>query len=281
MKVKKLCRMLAASVCTVICASVLTIGVSAETGDVGVYMNGEPFAEDKCIIVDSVTRVPFRMFCGVMSGGEAVVGWDGDTATASASWRGMTVTARAGDPYIIANDRAIYCIGDNYIEDGTMMVAVRPMAKAFGVDVEWDGETRRVTVTGEASPIAPADSFYDTVELYWLSRLISAESRGEPLLGKLAVGAVVYNRVDSPLYPDNVYDVIFDMKYGVQFTPAYTAEIYREPTEESVIAAKLCMEGYRYNSEMLFFCTEAVRPSSWMGRARPYLLSIGNHAFFA
>ncbi len=287
---KKICKAAAVSLCSLALCASLAAPVGAESGegdvksavyDVGVYVNGESFASDECVLIDSVTRVPFRKFCGEISGGEAVVDWEAETSTAVATWRGMTVTARAGEPYIIANGRAIYCIADNYIEDGTMMVAVRPMAKAFGVDVEWEGEERHVFVTGDASPIASADAFYDKSELFWLSRIISAESRGEPLLGKLAVGAVIYNRVDSELYPDNVYDVIFDMKYGIQFTPAYTAEIYREPTEESVIAAKLCMEGYRYNSDMLFFCTEAVRPNCWMGRNRPYILSIGNHAFFA
>ena len=65
----------------------------------------------------------------------------------------------------------------------------------------------------------PEEEFYDHDELYWLSKLIYAESGAEPFLGKLAVGTVVMNRVDSDEFPSNIVDVIFDKENGVQFTP--------------------------------------------------------------
>lgn len=256
---------------------------AAATGvheDVGVFIGGEPFARDKCVIIDSVTRVPFRRLCDALSGGEAVIGWDEATQTASAVWRGMTITAAAGEPYILANGRALFCIVDNYVDDGVMMVAVRPLAKSFGIDVGWDGGKMEVSLTGEPSTIVPGGEFYDERELYWLSHIISAEARGEPLLGKLAVGAVVYNRVESDLYPDSIYDVIFDMSCGVQFTPAYSGSIFREPTAESVVAAKLCMEGVRWRRDVFFFCSKSIRYTSWAGKNRPYIATVANHVFF-
>ena len=259
----------------------MTPAVSAASPDVDVYVLGDRFAKDDCVLVDSVTRVPFRAFCRDVTGGEAEVSWDPDTETAVALWRGRKITARLGEPYIIANGRYIWCGVDNYIEGGTMMVAVRPMAKAFSMEVLWDGDTYRVSVSGDVSAIESGDDFYDKWELYWLSRIISAESRGEPLFGKVAVGTVIYNRACADEYPDNIYDVIFDMKHGIQFTPAYTGSVYKEPTEESVVAAKLCMDGCRVNSDMIYFCTEDIRYTSWAGRNRPYVMTIGNHVFFA
>ncbi len=250
-------------------------------GGVVVFLNGEAFARESCVVSDGVTRVPFASFCEAVTGGEAAVTWDEASSTASAEWRGMTVTAKAGTPYIVANGRYLYGGYESYVENGVLMTAIRPAAKAFSLDVEWVDENMRVNVAGEAAPIASGDEFYDGDVLFWLSRIISAEARGEPLLGKLAVGAVVYNRVDSRMYPNTVYGVIFDMKHGVQFTPAYSGSVYREPTAESVVAAKICMEGFRLRDDILFFCAKSIKDTCWAGRNRPYVMTIANASFFA
>ena len=46
-------------------------------------------------------------------------------------------------------------------------------------------------------------------ELALLARLISAEARGEPYAGQVAVGAVVLNRVEHPSFPNTISEVIF------------------------------------------------------------------------
>ena len=42
-----------------------------------------------------------------------------------------------------------------------------------------------------------------------LARIISAEARGEPYTGQVAVGAVVLNRVQHPSFPDTISGVIY------------------------------------------------------------------------
>ncbi|UQT50756.1 cell wall hydrolase [Flavonifractor plautii] len=49
--------------------------------------------------------------------------------------------------------------------------------------------------------------------------------------------------MDSPDFPDTIYGVIFDDRWGGQFTPVRNGTIYQEPTEQSIQAAKLCLEG--------------------------------------
>ena len=44
-------------------------------------------------------------------------------------------------------------------------------------------------------------------DLYLLARLISAEARGEPYAGQVAVGAVVLNRVEHPSFPNSISGV--------------------------------------------------------------------------
>ena len=42
-----------------------------------------------------------------------------------------------------------------------------------------------------------------------LARIISAEARGEPYIGQVAVGAVVLNRVEHPSFPDTIAGVVY------------------------------------------------------------------------
>ena len=43
-----------------------------------------------------------------------------------------------------------------------------------------------------------------------LARIISAESRGEPYQGQVAVGAVILNRIEHPSFPNTLAGVIYD-----------------------------------------------------------------------
>lgn len=259
-------------------AAALSGFVSAS--DLDVTVCSENFNDD-AQLVNGTTCLWFRSFMSEITNGEIDVYWDEKSRTAYAESDGISVSAHVGDSYIIANGRYIMCGAPNYIENGRMMVAVRPMAKAFGAEVLWNERSRSVTVGEMGNIIEDGEDYYDADELYWLSRIISAESRGEPLIGKLAVAAVVYNRVESEDYPDTVYDVIFDMEHGVQFTPAATGTVYNEPTQESVIAAKLAMEGYRYRDDILYFCTNEIAKTCWAGCNRTYVETIGGHTFFS
>lgn len=252
--------------------------VSAEDAEVTVNARALPSRSE---VVECTTCVSFRSFVDAITDGEAEVSWNPSTQTAEAVIDGVRISATVGKPYIVANGRYIMCGTDNYVLDGRVMTAVRPLSKAFGAGVKWYPGTCRVSVGNMTKMIKSGNEFYDKDDLYWLSRIISAESKGEPFYGKLAVGAVIYNRVHSDDYPDSIYDVIFDMKNGVQFTPAKNGTVYDTPTEESVIAAKICMEGYRYREDILFFCTTEIRYKCWAGRNRTYVETIGGHAFFA
>lgn len=59
-----------------------------------------------------------------------------------------------------------------------------------------------------------------------LAKLVHAEAGGEPMSGKIAVVDVVLNRVDSPEFPNNVHDVIYQPG---QFTPVQNGRINNTP----------------------------------------------------
>ena len=152
--------------------------------------------------------------------------------------------------------------------------------KAFDAKISWDSTIHGFKVTRGSGGIVSGDSFYSEDQVFWLARIITAESQGEPLRGKIAVGNVILNRVRSKNYPNTIYGVIFDKKYGVQFSPVSNGTIYNTPTKESIIAAKICLEGYSISDEILYFVNPAKAPNSWISKNGVLFAKIGNHAFY-
>ena len=246
---------------------------------VRVLLDGGDIISGQGRIINSVTYVPLRAFCDAIGG--ATISWDQSTRTAKVSASGLTVYARQGALYLQANDRYFYTVEPIANIDGTLFVPIRPLAKAFGLELEWNNSLRAVELESGGRLPQSGSSFYKEDEVLWLARIIHAESAGEPFDGKIAVGNVVLNRVASPQYPNTIYGVIFDRKHGTQFSPVSFGTIYNTPSAESVIAAKVCLEGYSLSSTALFFMNPKLATTSWISQNRPYLFTIGNHLFYA
>ena len=213
------------------------------------YINGRAIGNSFAFELDGIIWLPIDGF-------EELLGTD-------------TIRAEEGLCYIESGDRLIPC------SKSDCEVTVR----AFGVlcaPIE-----ALLSAAGSRSTEIEADDIYSYEDLYWLSRIISAEARGEPFIGQLAVGTVVINRTRSHYYPDTVYKVIFDRVGGVQFTPASTGSVYREPTESSVIAAKLCLEGFSLDPTILFFFNSSIAKGTWITSNREYTMTVCHHDFYS
>ena len=97
-------------------------------------------------------------------------------------------------------------------------------------------------VDGEKVNERYADIDISDDELRELAALVYLEARGEPAEGQQAVAEVVLNRVLSDEFPDTVHDVIYDTKYGVQFTP-YKRVASTTPTEAQYEAVHNALYG--------------------------------------
>ena len=243
-----------------------------------VKIDGKAF--DGARIVGSATYVPLRAYCEEFSGCE--ISWDNDSRTATITADKLLANVRIGDHYIEANGRIVYSGNENMIIDGSTYIPIRSISKVLGASVDWDNETKTALVVRGQEEFESSDSFYEPNDLYWLSKIINAESEGEPLEGKIAVGNVVLNRVRNSEFPNNVYDVVFDRKGGVQFTPVANGAIYKQANKESVLAAKICLEDYSLTSrEILFFLNPETSVSAWIPNNRDFVVSIGRHDFYA
>ncbi|NLK38910.1 MAG: copper amine oxidase [Clostridiales bacterium] len=282
MKIKK--RILAAATAVLIMivsfVGMVTQAFSLNYRSIDIYIDGVRYTGDKAFLIEDTTYVPVRMLSQAIR--NCSVYWDEPTRTATVSANDLNVQITAGFNYIIANGRYLYSPKPvRILENDRMYLPIRLLAAAFDTGVEWDGKTYSVHLTRGSGAILSGDQYYNENDLYWLSRIISAESRGEPLLGQIAVGNVVLNRVDNPLFPNSIYDVIFDNKYAVQFTPTANGTIYHTPSETSVIAAKICLEGYSLSDNIYYFFEPVSATSAWVSATRTFRFQIGNHRFYS
>ena len=246
---------------------------------VRVLLDGKDIISGQGRIINSVTYVPLRAFCDALGG--ATISWDQPTRTAKVSASGLTVYAKQGALYLQANDRYFYTGREVIQFNGEIYVPILPMTKALNSRVQWREEVGELYVSsGDTRRLKTGAQVYNADEVFWLARIISAESRGEPMKGKLAVGNVILNRVRSSSFPNTIYGVIFDKKYGTQFSPVANGTIYNTPTVDSIIAAKMCLEGYSLSSDVLYFVNPTKAPNSWIAQNRTYAFTVGNHAFF-
>lgn len=154
--------------------------------------------------------------------------------------------------------------------------------------VRWFQETNGLTVDGLAGPATlealglPTGNSYtpgedDSGELALLARLISAEARGEPYAGQVAVGAVVLNRVEHPSFPNTIAEVIYQ-------PGAFSCMLdgqWDEPVADSAWnAARDALAGVDPSGGAIYYFNPATATSAWIW-SRPEILTIGNHKFCA
>ncbi len=229
-------------------------------------------------IENGITYASVREFAEQYDG--YAVGWNNNTKTATVTGSDLDAAVYQGQPYIIANGRVLTRDGINRNRQGRVYAPVTELAEMLSADVEWSPKNRSVTVTGGGQALRSADSYYSSEDLHWLSRIISAESRGESFMGKCAVGNVVLNRAASTEFPSSVKGVVFDTKFGVQFSPILDGSIYNEPTAESVMAAKAVLDGFVKVRDALYFLNPRTATNSWIINNRRFCTRIGNHDFY-
>ena len=223
-------------------------------------------------LVGSTSYVPLRELLNAL--GRWEFEWDGSIRTAKAHGELFTLAFPIGSKTALVDGYA-FPISTIYLENGTTYVPVRAVANLAGADVIWNGTKRPIE-------LVPRTDYrgHSAEDLYWLSRIISAESQGEPLLGQLAVGHVVLNRVESAEFPSTIRDVIFDVKYAVQFEPVSNGTIYHAPTKRSLLAAKMVLNGTRTVDKSLYFYAPALSQGTWINQNRTYYTTIGCHKFY-
>ena len=246
---------------------------------VDLYKDGRQILKGQVVDIGGTVYVPVQRFADLFGSFKTV--YTEATEQVVITGTNLSITVKVGDPYITVNERIFYT-GKKVISlGGWIFVPLTSMSKAMNAKVTIrQGYYDAFITSGDPTKVQWASDYYDATDLYWLSRIISAEAKGEPFAGQIAVGNVVLNRVRSKQFPNTVKGVIFDTKYGTQFSPVSSGTIYNTPTASAVRAAKVCLEGYSLSTQMIYFYNPKIATSSWIGRTRPYIMTIGNHKFY-
>lgn len=112
-------------------------------------------------------------------------------------------------------------------------------------------------------------------DLYLLARLISAEARGEPYVGQVAVGAVVLNRVEHPSFPNSISGVIYQPG---AFSCLDDGQFDQPISESAYRAAQEALDGSDPSSGAIYYFNPVTATSAWIW-SRPLIVQIGNHRF--
>jgi len=153
--------------------------------------------------------------------------------------------------------------------------AVKKFQKDYGLSV--DGVVGQQTYKKLTNDTIRLVLDFTEEDLIYLARTIHAESRGESLIGKIGVGAVVLNRVESNWYPNTVKKVV---KQKGQFEVSQNNSLYTlTPNQESIRAAFIALVGYdpTYNS-IYFYNPRTADNLGWTRNIRK-TVKLGNHQF--
>lgn len=133
---------------------------------------------------------------------------------------------------------------------------------------------------GKARLASRSGQSFREEDFYWLVRAISAEARGEPLQGQIAVGAVIVNRTKDPRFPNSIKGVIFQQVNGVyQFSPVQNGAIYNQPVASAYEAAARALAGEDpTNGALYFYNPRFTSRNNWI-RSRPVAKVLNNHVF--
>lgn len=153
--------------------------------------------------------------------------------------------------------------------------AVRQFQKANGLKVDGIVGKDTLAALGMTSTASSDLSQSATVDL--LARVISAEARGEPYAGQVAVGAVILNRVEHPSFPSTIAGVVYQPG---AFTCMVDGQIDQPVAESAVRAAREALAGTDPSDGAIYYFNPNTATSAWIW-SRPLIKIIGNHRFCA
>jgi spore germination cell wall hydrolase CwlJ-like protein len=166
-------------------------------------------------------------------------------------------------------------VHESFSKQTTISQAASPASSAaahqFKAAVNAPKSASKPVKMSSASRVSPVSNY----QYRMLARIISAEAKGEPLKGQVAVGAVILNRVKSKKFPDNIASNV--LKRG-QFEPVTNGHIWNEPTSSAYKAARLALQGWDPTYGALYFFNPVKSSSRWIW-SRPVIMRIGDHVF--
>jgi len=157
-------------------------------------------------------------------------------------------------PYTVQNGDSLYLISQKF---GISLYGLRLLNNKWD-NMIYPGQTLYVpssaSNSGQSISAPSAVISYTAWEVDLLARLIKAEAESQPYTAKVAVGAVVVNRVQDSRFPKTITDVIYQKDAGYyQFTPVLNGMINKPATDEDRRAALEALKGADPTNGALYY----------------------------
>lgn len=261
------------SAVTAMSTAVTTAGTGADSAAPAaqVTVNGEPISDSTTTTV--IEQVLYLSAAPVLEALYPDAQTTLDNGMLSVTADGLHLEATAGNAYFMVNGRYFYVPYFVASENGALLLPAQQLAESLGCTLETNAQTGELALTQTGQPVTA--NTYVEEDLYWLSRAIYSESGNQPMKGRIAVGTVILNRVANEAFPNTIKEVIFAPR---QFSPVSNGTIFLTPDEQSVVAAKLCLDGVREAGECLYFNVTSM--VSWADKSRTLYCTIGDHNFY-
>lgn len=151
--------------------------------------------------------------------------------------------------------------------------AVKDFQKDYGLDIDGIVGPKTLKALGLSSGSSSSSASNNNVNL--LARIISAEARGEPYVGQVAVGAVILNRVKHPSFPNTLSGVIYQ---NGAFTAIVDGQIHQPVSSSAYNAARDALNGWDPTGGCIYYYNPKTAKNQWI-RTLPIATTIGSHVF--
>lgn len=129
--------------------------------------------------------------------------------------------------------------------------------------------------TLKALGISQEQGQFSSGDIDLLARIISAESRGEPYIGQVAVGAVILNRMEHPSFPNTLAGVIYQPG---AFSCLDDGGVNAPVADSAYDAARDAINGWDPSGGAIYYYNPEKSTNQWIF-SRPVITVIGQHRF--
>lgn len=128
-------------------------------------------------------------------------------------------------------------------------------------------------ITSSSSSSSSSSNYNSNLNL--LARVIYGEARGEPYTGKVAVGAVVMNRIKSSSFPNTLSGVVYQ---SGAFDAVKDGQVNLTPNDTARKAAQDALNGWDPSYGAIYYFNPSTATNKWIW-SRPMTVTIGKHRF--
>ena len=234
--------------------------------------SGKGFLDDNGIIY-----VPVRFVSEALG---AYVRWDAilETAVVSRQLREYVFEPATQGCYV----DNVWSYTSQRIINGVLYADAKFLLAKFGASYEYDSLRHEISLSlpDYTVPTQFLETYYTAEDLYWLAKIVTCEAGSVTFNQQVMVANVILNRRASSSFPNTIYEVIYDRRFGIQFSPAYSGRLPKaNPNAKTYLACKAALNGLNLAPDCLYFIY-ASNKSGWIARTRPLYAIVGNQAYY-